>query len=59
MSKLLFQHIVSFLASILFAIAPIQSAMAKNDLTPYQKAAIATRFASEVKYNTYIVSSLI
>lgn len=24
---------------------------AKNDLTPYQKAAIATRFASEVKYN--------
>lgn len=25
--------------------------VAKNDLTPYQKAAIATRFASEVKYN--------
>lgn len=24
---------------------------AKNELTPYQKAAIATRFASEVKYN--------
>ncbi|MDE5786102.1 MAG: hypothetical protein K2H98_06160, partial [Duncaniella sp.] len=24
---------------------------AKNDLTPYQKAAIATRFAAEVKYN--------
>ena len=23
----------------------------ENDLTPYQKAAIATRFASEVKYN--------
>ncbi len=26
-------------------------AFAKNDLLPYQKAAIATRFASEVKYN--------
>ena len=51
MSKHLFQIPVSFLAAFFFAIASIQSAYAKNDLTPYQKAAIATRFASEVKYN--------
>ncbi|MBD5268576.1 MAG: peptidase S41 [Bacteroides sp.] len=42
---------MSFLAAFFFAIAPIQSAFAKNDLKPYEKAAIATRFASEVKYN--------
>ncbi len=51
MSKHPFQILLSSLATIFFAIAPIQSAFAKNDLTPYQKAAIATRFASEVKYN--------
>lgn len=51
MSKHPIQIIVSFLAAFSFAIAPLQSAFAKNDLTPYQKAAIATRFASEVKYN--------
>ena len=51
MSKHPFQILVSFLVTALFAIAPIQSTYAKNDLTPYQKAAIATRFASEVKYN--------
>ena len=51
MNKNTFQILVCFLATIFFAIAPIQSAYAKNDLTPYQKAAIATRFASEVKYN--------
>ena len=51
MSKYTFQILVSFLAAFFFAIAPIQSAFAKNDLKPYEKAAIATRFASEVKYN--------
>ena len=51
MSKHPFQILVSFLAAFFFAIAPIQSAFAKNDLKPYEKAAIATRFASEVKYN--------
>ena len=34
---------------LVFAIA--LQCFAKNDLTPYLKAAIATRFASEVKYN--------
>ena len=51
MSKHRFQIPVSFLAAFFFAIATFQSAYAKNDLMPYQKAAIATRFASEVKYN--------
>ena len=51
MSKHFFQILVSFFATILFVLAPNQSAYAKNVLTPYQKAAIATRFASEVKYN--------
>ena len=51
MSKHRFQNAVSFLAAFFFAIATFQSAYAKNDLMPYQKAAIATRFASEVKYN--------
>lgn len=51
MNRLRFQHLASFLAAVLIAIAPIQIAFAKNDLAPYQKAAIATRFASEVKYN--------
>ena len=51
MNKLQFHVLVSFFATIFFAIAPIQSAFAKNDLKPYEKAAIATRFASEVKYN--------
>ena len=51
MSKHPFQILVSFLAAFFFAIAPIQSAFAKNDLKPYEIAAIATRFASEVKYN--------
>ena len=51
MSKHRFQIAVSFLAALFFAIVPFQRAYAKNDLTPYQKAAIATRFASEVKYN--------
>ncbi len=51
MNKLQFHPLVIFLATIFFAIALIQSAYAKNDLTSYQKAAIATRFASEVKYN--------
>ena len=51
MSKHRFQIPVSLLAAFFFAIAPFQRAFAKNDLTPYQKAAIATRFASEVKYN--------
>ena len=51
MSKYPFLNSVSFLAAIFFAITPIQSAFAKNDIAPYQKAAIATRFASEVKYN--------
>lgn len=36
---------------ILFAFAMALQCYAKNSLTPYQKAAIATRFASEVKYN--------
>ena len=51
MSKHPFQILVSFFATIFFAIASIQSAFAKNDLKPYEKSAIATRFASEVKYN--------
>ncbi|MBD5256790.1 MAG: hypothetical protein HDS50_04045, partial [Bacteroides sp.] len=51
MSKHSIQILVSFLAAFFFSIAPFQSAFAKNDLSPYQKAAIATRFASEVKYN--------
>ena len=51
MNKLLFQPLVGLLSSLLLAIVPVQSAFAKNYLTPYQKAAIATRFASEVKYN--------
>ncbi|MDE7413340.1 MAG: peptidase S41 [Muribaculaceae bacterium] len=51
MSKHPFQILVSLFATIFFSIAPIQSAFAKNDLKPYEKAAIATRFASEVKYN--------
>ena len=51
MSKHPIPILVSFLATILFVLAPTQSACAKNDLMPYQKAAIATRFASEVKYN--------
>lgn len=36
---------------LLLTLALGLSAFAKNDLQPYQKAAIATRFASEVKYN--------
>lgn len=51
MNRLRFQHIASFLSAVFIAIAPIQNAIAKNELTPYQKAAIAIRFASEVKYN--------
>ncbi|MDE5567683.1 MAG: peptidase S41 [Muribaculaceae bacterium] len=51
MSKSPFLNSVCFFAVILFVIVPVQCAFAKNDLTPYQKAAIATRFASEVKYN--------
>ena len=39
------------LVSLSLAIAPATGAFAKNELEPYQKAAIATRFASEVKYN--------
>lgn len=35
----------------LFALAMMLQCFAKNELMPYQKAAIATRFASEVKYN--------
>lgn len=35
----------------LLALALVLSASAKNELQPYEKAAIATRFASEVKYN--------
>lgn len=50
MNKLLFQ-LECLSVSLFFAILPAQNAFAKNDLTPYQKAAIATRFASEVKYN--------
>lgn len=37
------------LLSLVFAMT--LQCFAKNDLQPYQKAAIATRFASEVKYN--------
>ena len=51
MSKHSIQILGSFLAAFFFAIKPFQSAFAKNDLKPYEKAAIATRFASEVKYN--------
>lgn len=36
---------------LLLAFAAALQCFAKNDLMPYQKAAIATRFASEVKYN--------
>lgn len=36
---------------LLLAFAVALQCFAKNDLMPYQKAAIATRFASEVKYN--------
>lgn len=36
---------------LIFIVAIGLQCFAKNDLTPYQKAAIATRFASEVKYN--------
>lgn len=36
---------------LLSAVAMALQCFAKNDLAPYQKAAIATRFASEVKYN--------
>ena len=36
---------------LLLSFAMALQCFAKNDLTPYQKAAIATRFASEVKYN--------
>lgn len=35
----------------LFVLVLCLCAFAKNDLRPYEKAAIATRFASEVKYN--------
>lgn len=35
----------------LLTFAMAMQCFAKNDLAPYQKAAIATRFASEVKYN--------
>ena len=48
MSKHPIQILVSFLATIFFVLAPTQSACAKNDLTPYQKAAIATRFLTVV-----------
>lgn len=51
MNRLRIQHLAGFLTAAAIALAPIQNAFAKNDLTPYQKAAIATRFASEVKYN--------
>ncbi len=37
--------------ALLLAALSILPAAAKTDLQPYQKAAIATRFASEVKYN--------
>ncbi|MDE6693440.1 MAG: peptidase S41 [Muribaculaceae bacterium] len=42
-----------FLLFFVFAAVLLSALLcyAKNDLTPYQKAAIATRFASEVKYN--------
>lgn len=36
---------------LLLVFAMALQCFAKNDLAPYQKAAIATRFASEVKYN--------
>lgn len=36
---------------LLLVFATALQCFSKNDLTPYQKAAIATRFASEVKYN--------
>lgn len=39
-----------FLAILFSALGGLY-ALAKNDLQPYEKAAIATRFASEVKYN--------
>ena len=48
MSKHPFHILVSLLAPLFFAIVPIQSAFAKNDLAPYQKAAIATRFLTVV-----------
>lgn len=37
--------------SVLFSLTISVCAYAKSDLLPYEKAAIATRFASEVKYN--------
>ena len=41
-------RISALLVSLIAAALPC---FAKNDLAPYQKAAIATRFAAEVKYN--------
>ncbi len=42
---------VGIAAPMLMFTAVMPGAFAKNDLQPYEKAAIATRFASEVKYN--------
>lgn len=49
--KLKSQTIILVASIILLALAMALQCFAKNDLQPYQKAAIATRFASEVKYN--------
>lgn len=45
----LHQSLRSF--AILLASVPCLTAVAKTELQPYEKAAIATRFAAEVKYN--------
>lgn len=49
--KYLFSENMKVQIIIALAFAMTLQCFAKNDLTPYQKAAIATRFASEVKYN--------
>lgn len=50
MTHPLLHHPLRLAAFIILTLHSL-AAVAKNDLTPYQKAAIATRFASEVKYN--------
>lgn len=46
-----FQSIMKIKILFLLTFAMAMQCFAKNDLVPYQKAAIATRFAAEVKYN--------
>lgn len=49
--KIKSQAIIPVASTVLLALTINLRCFAKNELLPYQKAAIATRFASEVKYN--------